>query len=116
MELRGEKIKWIVSPVEMETRANYAIYKYVIFEDGKIVFGEVQKRHDDIVRITEHAEGEHGKPLSAGKIVVDSHSGKRWNHIEIGSFTLGLRGSWEEDRLELQKKMEKFTFDPELYG
>lgn len=109
-------MKWIVSPVEMETRSNYAIYKYVIFEDGKIVFGEVQQGHDDIVRITEYAEGSHGKPIGAGKIVVDLWQGKRWNHIEIGSFTLKLKGSWEEDFKVLEKKMEKFMLDEELYG
>jgi hypothetical protein len=110
------EIKWIVSPEEMETRQNYAIYKYVIFEDGEILFCEVQKQHADIISRTKLFGHDHGKPLSAGKIVVDLWRGKRWNHIEIGSHTLNLKGSWEEDRLALQKKLEKFTFDYELHG
>lgn len=115
MELRGEKIAWIVSPVEMETRQKYAFYKYVIFEDGKIVFGEVQKGHDDIVRITEHAEGGHGKPLSAGKIVVDLWEGKRWNIIAIGSVTLGIKGSWG-DVVPLENTLKEFQYDDQLHG
>lgn len=117
MIFKDYNCKWIVSPEEMTTRGNYAIYKYVIFEDGEILFCEVQKNHADILGELKFFGVSHGNPMSAGRIVVDLWKGyPRWNHLEIGSFTLGIKGDWDLDRLAIMAKLEGFTFDPELYG
>jgi hypothetical protein len=112
----GYECKWILSPKEMETRQNFAIYKYVIFEDGTTLFCEVQKQHADILGELKFNEIDHGKPISAGRIVVDLWNGKQWNHVEIGSFTLGLRGSWEDDMAILQPVMQRFLLNESLHS
>ena len=95
-----------VEPKDFEDRGRY---KYVIFEDGKVLFCDAtdySASHQQIVESRPNNKG-----VSAGKIAVKNG---KWAIVEGGSTSAKLpRGNEDEDHI-LKVMCPMFTYDIEV--
>jgi hypothetical protein len=80
------------------------VYKFVIFNDGTILFCNVDTRHDTLAAFGMR-EFQARKPVGAGKI---KYSNKKYQIEDRGSFTLGIKGLSEEDHALLDEALHAF--------
>lgn len=76
----------MINPADFK---NYFFYKYVVFADGKILFGEIDRDHTCIRNGNVPAIG-------AGKIRYNEGC---FSFEEKGSFTLNLKEAYQEEVL-----------------
>lgn len=87
-----------VSPKEFES---YFYYKYVRFNDGTILFGEVTDNHSSIANRYKQSA-----PVSAGKI---KYCDGKYMICEYGSFTLNFASNYDDDEI-LKKFFSSFGY------
>jgi len=96
----------LVEPRDFQDRGRY---KYVIFDDGKVLFCDATDYSASHQQIVE-GRSDH-KAISAGKIAV---KGGKWAIVEGGSMSAKLhRGNEDEDHI-LKVMCPMFTYDIEV--
>ena len=96
----------LVEPKDFEDRGRY---KYVVFDDGKVLFCDATDYSASHQQIVDSLQGHKG--VSAGKIAVKNG---KWAIVEGGSTSAKLpRGNEDEDHI-LKALTPFFTYDIEV--
>lgn len=80
---------------------DYHWYKYVVFDNGTVVFGNVGTHHKELRR-----EVPDQNPVAAGKIKYNSGT---FSFDEKGSFTLNIKDSDQDSVRDLLKTVYQLT-------
>ena len=89
-------------------------YKYVLFDDGVVWFGDACSTvtSHKCIAVKYKASGNNAPPVFAGKILV---RGKRWYVSEGGSTSLNLhRGESDDEYIDKVLSQYGYKNDPEL--